>query len=78
MLMEHGGIGRAFGKGDLAHDVRLACHGLDPNDNDFVAGLVGDSALRNAARLEVSSRPCDRTRWRSSSPYIRTTSVVAV
>lgn len=41
MLMEHGGIGRAFGKGDHAHDVRLACHGLDPNDNDFVAGLVG-------------------------------------
>ncbi|MEM1268691.1 MAG: chlorite dismutase family protein [Bacteroidota bacterium] len=41
MLMEHGTIGRAFGKSDLAHDVRLACHGLDPNDNDFVAGLVG-------------------------------------
>ncbi|MDT0632704.1 chlorite dismutase family protein [Rubrivirga sp. S365] len=41
MLMEHGGIGRAFGESDLAHDVRLACHGLDPNDNDFVAGLVG-------------------------------------
>ena len=41
MLMEHGGIGRAFGKGDLAHDVRLACHGLDPHDNDFVAGLIG-------------------------------------
>ena len=41
MLMEHGGIGRSFGASDLAHDVRLACHGLDPNDNDFVAGLVG-------------------------------------
>ncbi|MEM1055725.1 MAG: chlorite dismutase family protein [Bacteroidota bacterium] len=41
MLMEHGGIGRAFGRGDYAHDVRLACHGLDPNDNDFIAGLVG-------------------------------------
>ena len=41
MLMEHGGIGKAFGRGDFAHDVRLACHGLDPNDNDFVAGLVG-------------------------------------
>lgn len=41
MLMEHGGIGRAFGKADLAHDVRLACHGTDPNDNDFIAALVG-------------------------------------
>ena len=26
---------------DLAHDVRLACHGLDVHDNDFVIGLVG-------------------------------------
>jgi len=29
------------GDADLAHDVRLACHGLDVNDNDFVIGLVG-------------------------------------
>ena len=41
MLMEHGGIGRAFGAGDYAHDVRLACHGMDENDSDFIAGLVG-------------------------------------
>ncbi|MEM0963232.1 MAG: chlorite dismutase family protein [Bacteroidota bacterium] len=41
MLMEHGGIGKSFGRSDLAHDVRLAAHGLDPNDNDFVTGLVG-------------------------------------
>ena len=41
MLMEHGGIGRSFGAADLAHDVRLNCQGLDPGDNDFVAGLVG-------------------------------------
>jgi len=41
MLMEHGGIGRAFGEADHAHDVRLACHGMDENDSDFIAGLVG-------------------------------------
>lgn len=41
ILMEHGGIGRAFGKAGYGHDVRLACHGLDKNDNDFVVGLVG-------------------------------------
>lgn len=41
MLMEHGGIGRAFGESDLAHDVRLACHGMDENDSDFIAGLLG-------------------------------------
>ena len=41
ILMEHGGIGRAYGKADLAYDIRLACFGLDKNDNDFVIGLLG-------------------------------------
>ena len=41
VLREHGAIGRAYGEADLAHDVRLACHGLDTHDNDFVIGLVG-------------------------------------
>lgn len=41
ILMEHGGIGRSFGRAGFGHDVRLACHGLDKNDNDFVVGLVG-------------------------------------
>ena len=39
--MEHGSIGRAYGHEDHAHDIRLACHGLDRNDNDFITGLVG-------------------------------------
>lgn len=41
ILREHGTIGRAYGSQDLAHDVRLACHGLDANDNEFVIGLIG-------------------------------------
>ncbi|MDZ4699407.1 MAG: chlorite dismutase family protein [Rhodothermales bacterium] len=41
MLMEHGGIGMAYGRADHAHDIRLACHGFDVNDNDFIAGLMG-------------------------------------
>jgi chlorite dismutase len=41
ILMEHGGIGRAFGRAGHGYDVRLACHGLDKNDNDFVIGLIG-------------------------------------
>jgi chlorite dismutase len=41
ILAEHGGVGRAFGRAHLGYDVRLACHGLDKNDNDFVIGLVG-------------------------------------
>jgi chlorite dismutase len=41
ILMEHGGVGMAFGKAGLGHDIRLACHGLDKLDNDFVVGLLG-------------------------------------
>ncbi|MBI3297370.1 MAG: chlorite dismutase family protein [Elusimicrobia bacterium] len=41
ILREHGTIGHAFGEADLAHDVRLACHGLDKTDHDFVIGLLG-------------------------------------
>jgi Chlorite dismutase len=41
ILREHGTIGHRYGSADLAHDVRLACHGLDANDNEFVVGLVG-------------------------------------
>ncbi len=41
ILREHGTIGRAYGEQDLAHDVRLACHGIDARDNEFVVGLVG-------------------------------------
>jgi chlorite dismutase len=41
ILAEHGTIGMSFGAGDYAHDIRLACHGLDRDDNDFVIGLIG-------------------------------------
>lgn len=41
ILKEHAVLGRTYGEADLAHDVRLACHGLDTHDNDFVIGLVG-------------------------------------
>jgi chlorite dismutase len=41
ILAEHGAIGMSFGAGDFAHDIRLACHGLDKSDNDFVVGLIG-------------------------------------
>ncbi len=41
ILMEHGGVGMAFGRAGLGYDIRLACHGLDREDNDFVVGLLG-------------------------------------
>ena len=41
ILMEHGGVGRAYGNAGYVHDVRLACHGLEKYDNDFLIGLLG-------------------------------------
>jgi hypothetical protein len=41
ILREHANIGRAYGEAGFAQDIRLACNGLDVNDNDFVIGLVG-------------------------------------
>ena len=41
ILREHGAIGHAFGTSGYAQDVRLACFGIDANDNDFVIGLIG-------------------------------------
>ena len=41
ILGEHGQLGITYGAADYAHDIRLACHGLDRDDNDFVIGLMG-------------------------------------
>jgi chlorite dismutase len=41
ILREHATIGMAYGAQELAHDVRLACHGIDAEDNEFIIGLVG-------------------------------------
>jgi chlorite dismutase len=41
VLREHGRIGHQFGDAGLAHDIRLACFGMDARDNDFVIGLIG-------------------------------------
>jgi chlorite dismutase len=41
ILREHAQLGMAYGAQELAHDIRLACHGLDAGDNEFVIGLVG-------------------------------------
>jgi chlorite dismutase len=52
MLMEHGGIGRAYGRAGHAHDVRLACHGLGGEDNDFIAGIVGPTLTGPSAVVQ--------------------------
>jgi chlorite dismutase len=53
VLAEHGTIGMAFGAGDYAHDIRLACHGLDKDDNDFVIGLIGKDLFPLSAVVQT-------------------------
>ena len=53
ILKEHGQIGMAFGAADYAHDVRLACHGLDRDDNDFVIGLIGKDLFPLSAVVQA-------------------------
>ncbi|MBI3289349.1 MAG: chlorite dismutase family protein [Elusimicrobia bacterium] len=60
ILKEHGTIGRQFGDAGYAGDVRLACHGLDKNDNDFVIGLVGKE-LHPLSALVEAMRPTVQT-----------------
>jgi hypothetical protein len=56
ILAEHGAIGMSFGAGDYAHDIRLACHGLDRDDNDFVVGLVGKELYPLSAIVQAMRR----------------------
>jgi hypothetical protein len=53
ILAEHGAIGMAFGAGDYVHDIRLACHGLDRDDNDFVIGLIGKELFPLSAVIQA-------------------------
>lgn len=56
ILAEHGAIGMAFGSADYAHDIRLACHGLDRSDNDFVIGLIGRDLFPLSAVVQTMRR----------------------
>ena len=66
IIREHSVLGHAYGDADLAHDIRLACHGLDARDNDFVIGLVGHE-LHPLSHLVQAMRKTVQT-----SQYIQT------
>lgn len=53
ILREHGKIGHSFGEAGLAMDVRLACFGMDKNDNDFVIGLIGKELFPLSACVQA-------------------------
>lgn len=65
ILAEHGTIGRRFAAAGWAADVRLACHGLDRHDNDFVIGLLGAN-LHPLSALVQTMRATEQT-----SRYLR-------
>lgn len=53
ILMEHGTIGRAFGEAGFGQDIRLACYGLNKDDNDFVIGLIGKELFPLSALVQT-------------------------
>ncbi len=63
LLMEHGGIGQAYGRADHAHDVRLACHGLGREDNDFIVGLVGPTLTGPSAVVQHMRKTQQTSRY---------------
>jgi hypothetical protein len=63
ILQEHGKIGHAFGEHGYVHDVRLACHGLDQNDNDFVIGLIGKEMYPLSKCIEAMRRTKQTSRY---------------
>ncbi|NIP29415.1 MAG: hypothetical protein GTO02_03445 [Candidatus Dadabacteria bacterium] len=66
ILGEHGKIGFKFGRAGLATDIRLACHGLDKEDNDFVIGILGknlhplSAVVQNMRKTEQTSKYLDK------------------
>lgn len=60
ILGEHAMLGRSYAAGRHASDIRLACFGLDTNDNEFVIGLVGPD-LYPLSRLIQDMRQTEQT-----------------
>ncbi len=56
ILAEHGELGIRYGAADYAHDIRLACYGLDQQDNDFVIALTGKDLYPLSALVQAMRR----------------------
>ncbi len=66
ILREHGGIGFQFGRAGYATDIRLACHGLDKNDNDFVIGVLSHELYPCSAVIQAMRKT------KQTSQYLET------
>lgn len=53
ILMEHAHLGISFSRTGMGNDIRLACHGIDQHDNDFVIGLVGKELYPLSAMVQA-------------------------
>ena len=60
ILGEHAALGRSYARSGYANDIRLACYGLDENDNDFTIGLVGEE-LYPLSRIVQEMRKTQQT-----------------
>lgn len=63
ILHEHSFIGRAYGAQNLANDIRLACHGIDQADNDFVIGLLGKTLHPLSHVVESMRKTVQTSMW---------------
>ena len=66
VLGEHGKIGFQFGDAGYAKDIRLASHGLDKNDNDFVIGILGGDLYPLSALVERMRKTQQTSRYLES------------
>lgn len=60
ILFEHAKIGMTYGASGYAHDIRLACYGIDAHDNEFVLGLISPD-LYPLSRLVQDMRKTQQT-----------------
>ena len=60
ILREHAALGIAYGAQELATDIRLACHGIDAGDNEFVIGIMSKE-LHSASHLVQAMRKTRQT-----------------
>ena len=66
VLGEHGKVGFQFGDAGYAKDIRLASHGLDRNDNDFVIGILGGDLYPLSALVERMRKTQQTSRYLES------------
>jgi len=66
VLREHGGIGFTFGRAGYATDIRLASHGLDKHDNDFVVAILAHDLYPASAVVQAMRKTKQTTQYLES------------